>query len=195
MRLNNPGADKVYSDDELRWSRLMASAQQGDETRYRQLLQELSSVIHRYLISRLGQHEIVEDCVQESLLAIHHARHTYRPSLPFRPWLFAIVRNKSIDMLRKRSSYEKMLLSRADHIELTGGGLSANSMNRIDSEIIQGRLIEALAPAHRQAIILTKLIGFSNAEAARVLSISETAVKVRVHRGMAKLKHLMETDE
>ena len=37
-------------------------------------------------------------------MAIHLARHTYDPSRPFRPWMFAIVRHKTIDILRKQRS-------------------------------------------------------------------------------------------
>lgn len=193
--MTKTNADRDYSADEKRWSAWMVAAQEGDERQYRQLLDELSSVIHRYLISRLGYREFIEDCVQEILLAIHYARRTYQPGRPFRPWLFAIVRNKSIDMLRKRKSYEKMLLSQADPLLAEGGGVASNSSHAVDASLTQGRLIDALAPSYREAIVLTKLIGFSNAEAAKQLSISEAAVKVRVHRGMAKLKSLMEADD
>lgn len=191
------GTDKQsqYDADELRWSQLMLGVQAGNQSDYRMLLEELSLAIQRYLVSRLGYHAFIEDCVQDILLAIHNARHTYQPGRPFRPWLFAIVRNKSIDMLRKRKSYEKMLLSRADELQILGGEESAASGQSLENEITSGRLMDLLEPGHKQAIVLTKLIGFSNAEAAKVMSISETAVKVRVHRGIAKLKSLLEADE
>lgn len=187
--------EKDYDADEQRWSALMAAAQEGDQTGYQQLLRELSQAVQRYLVSRLGYHAFIEDCVQDILLAIHNARHTYQPDRPFRPWLFAIVRNKSIDMLRKRKSYEKMLLSQADESQLSYEAALAQTGSSMEESVGQGRLIEALDPGYRQAIVLTKLIGFSNAEAARVMSISETAVKVRVHRGIAKLRSLLEADE
>lgn len=191
------GTDKQseYDADELRWSQMMVRAQAGDQSDYRTLLEELSLAIQRYLVSRLGYHAFIEDCVQDILLAIHNARHTYQPSRPFRPWLFAIVRNKSIDMLRKRKSYEKMLLSRADELQIMGADESPDNSQSLENEMTSGRLMELLEPGHKQAIVLTKLIGFSNAEAAKVMSISETAVKVRVHRGLAKLKNLLEADE
>lgn len=191
------GTDKQseYDADELRWSQMMVRAQAGGQSDYRTLLEELSLAIQRYLVSRLGYHAFIEDCVQDILLAIHNARHTYQPSRPFRPWLFAIVRNKSIDMLRKRKSYEKMLLSRADELQIMGADESPDNSQSLENEMTSGRLMELLEPGHKQAIVLTKLIGFSNAEAAKVMSISETAVKVRVHRGLAKLKNLLEADE
>ena len=187
-------ANNKYDADEQRWSAQMASAQRGDESEYRQLLSELSTVIHRYLVSRLGYHEFIEDCVQEILLAIHNGRHTYRHERPFRPWLFAIVRNKSIDFLRKRRSYSKAMEMQAQELEQESEEADSCTSYQLDNEITQGRLLQALAPSFREAIVLTKLIGFSNAEAAERLNISETALKVRVHRGIAKLKSLFEAD-
>ena len=80
-------AANPYAEDEARWSSLMASAQSGDGIAYRQLLDELSTLVERYLRSRLGSHEFLEDCVQEVLLAVHQARHTYDQRRAFRPWL------------------------------------------------------------------------------------------------------------
>ena len=73
-----------YAEDEARWSSLMAGAQSGDAAAYRQLLDELSTMVERYLRVRLGDHEFLEDCVQEVLLAVHQARHTYDTRRAFR---------------------------------------------------------------------------------------------------------------
>ncbi len=77
----------------------MVNAQAGNESDYRQLLKELAIVIQKFLRSRFGDHHFIEDWVQEALIAVHQARHTYDPQRPFRPWLFAIVRHKAIDNL------------------------------------------------------------------------------------------------
>jgi len=185
-----------YATDEQRWSAAMVRAQAGDNAQYQQLLTELSGVIYRYLLSRFGNQDFIEDCVQETLLAIHHARHTYQPRRRFRPWLFAIVRNKAIDMLRKRKNYIKMIASETEAAQLAAGNEAhPSSVHSLDTGISQGRLLDALAPPLKQAIVLTKFAGFSTAEAARELGISETAVKVRIHRGIARLRRLLEADE
>ena len=97
------------SEDEARWSAWMAAAQRGDEASYAQILAELGNVIAAFLRAQFGDLELIEDCVQECLLAVHQARHTYDPARRFRPWLFAIVRHKAIDMLRARRAYGAML--------------------------------------------------------------------------------------
>ena len=99
----------MQESDEHRWSALMVNAQAGNESDYRQLLKELAIVIQKFLRSRFGYHHFIEDCVQEALIAVHQARHTYDPQRPFRPWLFAIVRHKAIDNLRKQRTREKVI--------------------------------------------------------------------------------------
>ena len=94
--------------DEQCWSRLMVHAQAGNESDYQQLLTELTDVIYNFLRSRFGNHHFIEDCVQETLIAIHQARHTYDRHRPFRPWLFAIVRHKAIDTLRKQRTRQRI---------------------------------------------------------------------------------------
>jgi len=178
-------ANDLYQSDEARWSALMSSAQSGNESDYRLLLSELSAVIIRYLHSRIGEHDFIEDCVQESLIALHKARHTYDPARRFRPWMFAIVKHKAIDMLRHDRG-------RKDLVE-TGQTPLDTVAEPLDDDA-SGQLMGGLAPDDRQAITLTKIIGLSNAEAAGQLSISESAMKVRVHRAIHRLKRLMEAD-
>ncbi|MDH3430901.1 MAG: sigma-70 family RNA polymerase sigma factor [Gammaproteobacteria bacterium] len=182
----------MQESDEHRWSALMVSAQAGDESDYRQLLTELANVIQKFLRSRLGDHHFIEDCVQEALIAVHQARHTYDPQRPFRPWLFAIVRHKAIDNLRKQRTREKVV----DHYKMEQEILSqAGHQSSSEMESPEGRLLASLSTQHREVLVLTKIIGYSIAEAAEKLGISESAVKVRVHRAIRRLQQSLARDE
>jgi len=172
-------------NDEHTWSDWMARAQHGDEDCYRQLLAALGKAIEHYLRSRFGALDFLEDLVQESLMAIHLARHTYAADRPFRPWMFAIVRHKAIDMLRKRDS-QRMV---ADTIAGYEGPAGTDSVDEDSAEaLLEGaQLFQDLKPQSRQALILTKVAGYSLQEAAGRLQISEVAMKVRVHRALREL--------
>ncbi|NND57618.1 MAG: sigma-70 family RNA polymerase sigma factor [Xanthomonadales bacterium] len=178
--------------DEQRWRKLMGSAQAGNELDYRQLLSELTDVIYNFLRSRFGNHHFTEDCVQETLIAIHQARHTYDQSRPFRPWLFAIVRHKAIDTLRKQSTRQKMTRQYRGEQEILS---QTNAQSEAESEMISGRLLDSLSEEYRDVLVLTKIIGFSVAETAAKLGISQSLVKVRVHRAIRKLSRLMEAEQ
>ncbi len=181
-----PSSTQPYAEDDARWSGLMTRAQSGDGSAYRQLLDELSVLVERYLRARLGAHDFLEDCVQEVLLAVHQARHTYDERRPFRPWLFAIVRHKATDALR-RAEVRGRYHAPFDDCE-------EPAAPDTDSLMDGGRMLAALPEGLREALTLTKITGLSTAEAARELKISESALKVRVHRAVGKLRRMMETE-
>jgi RNA polymerase sigma-70 factor (ECF subfamily) len=178
------------ADDERTWSEWMERAQAGDEDSYRRLLQALGTAIESYLRSRFGPLEYLEDIVQESLLAIHQARHTYDAGRPFRPWMFAIVRYKAIDMLRKRNVRQNV------NVAVTDDEQQVPMESRVSNDNAEGlvesvELFQRIKPAYRQALILTKVAGLSNREAAGSVGVSEAAMKVRVHRALNELRNLL----
>ena len=181
----------LIRNDEMRWSALMVSAQQGNESDYKQLLVELGDAIAAYLRSRFGDMDVIEDCVQESLMAIHKARDTYEESRLFRPWLFAIVRHKTIDVLRKKDMHQQKIVKLQGDMDKESVELHTNE---IESGIDCGQILSALSDKHRQAIVLTKLEGLSMREAAEQLNISEGAMKVRVHRALDASRQLLEAE-
>jgi RNA polymerase sigma-70 factor (ECF subfamily) len=182
---------QMQVSDEHRWSALMVSAQAGDESDYRQLLRELADVIHRFLRSRFGDHDFIEDCVQEALIAVHQARHTYDPQRSFRPWLFAIVRHKAIDTLRKQRTREKVTDRFKSDQEVF---FQAHDQSSSEIESSEGDLLASLSAQHREVLVLTKIMGHSIAEVADKLGISESAVKVRVHRAIRSLRQSLARD-
>ncbi len=171
--------------DERRWSQYMAAAHRGDSRLYERLLRELGDVIEAYVRSRFGALAFTEDCVQECLMAIHRARHTYDPARPFRPWLFAVVRNKTVDLLRRSYSGERVPQERS-----TTAGTAPDPR----AEIEAGEVLAELKPEFRNALMLTKIIGYSIVEAAERSGISETAMKSRVRRAIRAAESLLRED-
>src|SRR5262245_2930578 len=166
-RCNTARMSEDRTADEARWSAWMLDAQRGDRDSYARLLTELVAVVRAFLTKRFGSVDFVDDCVQESLIAVHEARHTYDAGRPFRAWLFAIVRYKAIDMLRHRESYSRALERAQD----------AASNETTESPRDAGDVIAALEPKLREALVLTKLLGLSMREAAVRTGVSEGAMK------------------
>lgn len=165
------------------WGALMAASQDGNGGAYRRLLGELSAWLERYFRRRLPQAE-VDDAVQETLMAVHRRRHTFDPAQPLTPWLAAIAKRKWIDQLRaieRRATGElPASLSVADH---EAGVTSASVLTS---------LLNDLAPAQAQAILLVKLQGYTIKEASLATGQSPSAVKVNIHRGLARLAAFIE---
>lgn len=137
-------------------------------------------------MSRFGQFEQLEDVVQESLIALHRTRHTYRPDQPFRAWFFAIVHNRCIGSLRKRLRSERTRdRPRGDLIDETGD---------METSIYEGQLLLRLRPPYRQAFILTKLEGLSISETTEQLGISEATLRATVFRALRMVRQMLQAD-
>ena len=95
----------MVRDDDRRWSQLMVSAQAGDRRSYERLLREIIPVLRRFLHARwpAAQPAEIEDLVQDSLMSLHGARHTFIAGRPFLPWLLAIARHRLLDEWRRRA--------------------------------------------------------------------------------------------
>src|SRR5262245_49354120 len=81
----------------------MAAAQNGDAAAYAALLTSLLPLLRAFVRGRGVDGSEVEDVVQEIVILIHRARHTWRPDRSFDPWMWAIARNASTDALRRIS--------------------------------------------------------------------------------------------
>jgi RNA polymerase sigma factor (sigma-70 family) len=168
------------------WGELMKAAQNGHGGAYRRLLNEISPWLQRYFRRRLP-HGDVDDAVQETLLAIHRRRHTFDPRQPFGPWLAAIAKRKWIDQLRG-------IAHRATE-ELPDDLAVGDHEDSVTSASVLGRLLEELRPVQAQVITLVKVQGYSIAEAAHETGQSPSAVKMNIHRGLARLTALVEKSD
>ncbi|WP_280516245.1 sigma-70 family RNA polymerase sigma factor [Chelatococcus reniformis] len=167
---------------EERLRALMIAALAGDEQAYRTLLTDLGGRLRAYYARRLGPEQAaVEDLVQETLIAVHTRRSTYDAARPFTAWLHAIARYKLIDHFRARSA--RPTVSTEDVAELLAADESAPTDARMDVE----RLLEGLPPQPRRFIRAVKLDGRSVAEVSAASGVSESAVKVAIHRGLKLL--------
>lgn len=163
----------------------MAAAQQGDKAAYRRLLVELRSWLTRFYSRKLPA-PVIEDVVQDTLIAIHEKRHTYDPQRPLKPWATAIARYKWIDRLRsmRREATEPL----DDDVE-TGDHEAA-----VTSAVTLNRLLARLSPTQAESIRLVKLNGLSIREASAKTGQSESLVKVNVHRGLGRLARIVQGD-
>jgi len=168
----------------------MAAAQDGDAKAYEGLLQELLPEIRSQVRRRLPDEAAVEDIVQNTLLAIHRSRHTYRPERPFGPWLRAVARNAFLDHARARGRRSEREVSLEVVPEPAGDSEPIVAEARLSPEL--ERALAELPRAQREAVELIQLRGLSVAEAAVKAGVSVAAVKVRAHRGYRALRARLE---
>jgi len=159
----------------------MVRSLKGDGAAYAELLRKLQGHLRAYFARRIGRAAEAEDLLQETLIAMHTRRETYDPSRPFTAWVYAIARYKLIDYFRRTKRRAEEPLDDPDTLFTSADAQAAEA--QLDVE----RLLHKLPEKTRRLIRDVKIEGLSTAEAAARHNISESAVKVGVHRGLKSL--------
>ncbi|MDP3896829.1 MAG: sigma-70 family RNA polymerase sigma factor [Mesorhizobium sp.] len=154
----------------------------GDEKAYAAFLAEIAALVRGFARRRIAHGGIdPEDVVQETLLAIHLKRHTWREDAAVLPWVFAIARFKLVDAFRRRGRRIEVDISGFAEILAEPEQDATAAARDID------RALEALAPGQRDVVSSISVEGRSIGETAAALGMSETAVRVALHRGLGAI--------
>lgn len=181
-------ASPDHRDDSARWGGWLAAAQDGDGQAYARLLAELTPVVRRMAAKSWGGAEDLEDAVQDVLLALHAARHTYDPARPFLPWFAAIVDHRVKDAMRRHGRRR----GRETQIETLPETLLSQPANtEVTDRADLRKAVRRLPAGQRQAVEMLKLREMSLAEASATTGQSVSALKVAMHRALRTLKGLM----
>jgi len=161
----------------------------GDQRTYAELLQATSRLLQPYLSKRLNSASEVDDVLQEILISVHKARHTYDGKRPYKPWVYAIAKFRLHDHLR--AHYNDQLhhaddLSEIEEIlpeDVTEPVLSYESIS-IEVEKLPEKQATILRLMHQE--------GYTAREVAEKIGMSESAVKVAAHRAYKVLRKKLE---
>lgn len=167
------------SEDILRG--LMISGLDGNAVDHAALLRLLVPLLRGFYRRRAsGNADDIEDLVQDTLIAVHTRRSTYDRERVFTAWLFAIARYKMIDSFRRTRRLQPI-----EGLEdsLVADGFEDASSARMDVD----DLLETLPDKQARMIRATRIDGLSIAEAAEGGGLSESDVKISVHRGIKSL--------
>lgn len=178
----------MTTEQEAELGRLMRAAQDGDRTAYEALLGRVASLVQGYVRRRAGDVAWCDDVVQECLIALHRARHTYDPARPFAPWLYAIVQNRFVDALRvvRRRLLRELQTDAA--VDRSTRPVQERDLLMTDVR----RAVANLPDNQRRVIELLKFEELSVREVAARLGMTETNVKVTAHRGYRALRQRIE---
>lgn len=178
---------------EQEWAALMTAALAGDAGAYKRLLDLLAPAIR--IMARGASRRFasgssdVEDVVQEALLAIHLKRHTWNRNDPISPWIYAIVRNKFIDTIRRRSRRAETDIG--DRLD----DLPSDDSTEFAAAYDISRLLDQLPEREQDIVRSISIRGDSVREVADRLKMNEVAVRVALHRALKNLAAFLRKDE
>lgn len=167
---------------------LFLSGVAGDAGSYNRFLQFAAQILRRVVARKLGLTD-AEDVVQEILISIHKARHTYDGKRPILPWLMAIAKFRITDHLRKIYATSKQ---KTVDIDTLADVLADVTISPPDNESINELLGHASAK-ERQILTFMHVEGYTAKETGQKLGMKESAVKVAAHRAIKKIRSKLGT--
>ena len=178
-------SDNQTTDINRYWSDIAAKAQKGDAAAYRSLLSDLVPIIRRTIIKSLPNPQHADDVVQEILISVHKALHTYDPKRPFMPWVQSIINFRKTDYLRQHYSQRENVKISLDDPD-TPDYLVISGHNGSTKDIEDA--FESLPDQQKKVVELMKIKGYSAEEVSKKTGMSVSAVKVSAHRALQKIK-------
>jgi len=168
-------------------STLLKLALTGDHAAYRNFLDNISLFLRRFLLTRVPNCD-VEDVLQEILISVHKARHTYDGTRAVLPWVFAIARYRLTDYLREH--YNNILHGHLDIIDMQDY-LADNVTTTTDISEYINKEVKQLPKRQRDILHLLHTEGYTSKEVGVKLGMKESAVKVAAHRAYKLIKSRM----
>ena len=166
---------------------LMERYVDGSDAAFTALYRRMQPKLSGHLTRICRDPALVEDAIQAAFTKIHRARESYSRGSPVAPWALVIARRALYDELRAVRARGEVLTETGTLPELpVDDGPAKEGARTLEAAL-------STLPGHyREAIELTKLHGLSGDEAAKVLSTTQSAVKLRVHRAYRLLRRTLE---
>ncbi|MBZ4421908.1 RNA polymerase sigma factor [Myxococcus sp. RHSTA-1-4] len=166
---------------------LMERFRDGAHDAFEALFARHSGRVQGFLTRMVRSGPLAEDLLQSTFLSVIRARGRYEPGTRFLPWLMTIAANAARDALRHQHHVEAYA-SREDT------SAPASVQPPAGDPSLRRHLLDALQqlpPDQREAVVLSKVEGWSFEEIAALRGISAGAARLRAHRGYERLRELL----
>lgn len=162
---------------------LMLAGIDGNQVAYSKFLTEIMPILRGVVAKKITSFD-VEDVLQEVLISIHKARHTYDGKRPIMPWLIAIARFRIIDHLRKHYAQMRHKTFNLDDLE----NILPDVTKDVDSSESVDDLLQEMTAKNKQILTMMHVEGFTAKEVGAKIGMNESAVKVAAHRAIKKIR-------
>ncbi len=143
-----------------------------------------ADTLYRLALTHLGSREDAEDAVHDVFAKYMSASPSFRDSEHEKAWFIRVTVNRCHDLHRHKSKRNYVALEAAEDIE---------HIHEDEPEIVG--VVRSLPEKYKSAIVLHYLEGFSVEETAKLLSLTVSAVKMRLSRGRDYIKELIVKEE
>lgn len=165
---------------------LLARHVRGDVTAFPELVQDYRVELYTYLV-RCGVAEgYRDDLFQEIFFAVHRSAAKFNPELPFRAWLYTIAVNSVRGHFRKQAGESLCSVELSTEVQDPTPHLDDISAARETARWLE-QSIQKLPREQREAVLISSLRDFDQAQAAKVLKLSINTFKTHLRRARLAL--------
>jgi RNA polymerase sigma-70 factor (ECF subfamily) len=178
----------------LKENQLIRDILGGDAQAYAILVNRYQRPIFNLLLRMTGCRETAADLAQEAFVKAYESLEKFKLSEKFFPWLYAIAANLARDHWRRQQhaaghadAVRQIVKSNPEKVTAEEERLTT----LLDARRLQD-CMERLPRDYREALILRFHEGLSMADIGKSLGVSTSGAKMRISRGLEKLRHLFQ---
>ncbi len=170
---------------------LILRAKEGSDGAFRLLVERYMKRAYDIAIHFVNDHDDAQDVAQEAFVRVHRSLGGFRGDADFGTWLYRIVTNLSMNKIRSRRSRARFEVrgdAMIENMSHAGSGAAAEPDMTAHIE----RALHELPTLQRAVVLLRHLNGLSTREVSSILDCSEGTVKTHLHRGLKKMRKLLD---
>lgn len=183
---------KPGPEPEIEW---IQQAQRGDREAFGRLVERHQRRVFSLVYHLLRRREVVEDMAQEIFLKAFLAIRTFNFESSFATWLGRVAVNHCYDHLRRERSsrvkyFSDMTEEASQRLEenlQSEPGAGSDVQKQTEAKETVAALLSRAAPDDRTILVLKEMEELSVEEIAQIMQLTQTAVKVRLHRARKRM--------
>ena len=172
---------------------------EGDTTALASVVEKYKRMVYRLAVQITKSHEDANDVMQETFLKVYESISTFRKESTFETWLYRIVVNQALNLVKRRERRRESSLSTADETDIRLDlRRNVNSVDNphldVEKKELQKwvtRAVDSLPVKHRTVVLLHEFEGLTHPQIASILDCSEGTVRSRLHYARSKLRDLL----
>jgi RNA polymerase sigma-70 factor (ECF subfamily) len=173
---------------------LVERAREGDVSAFERLIAAHQAKVYTFAFAFTGAPDLAEDLAQDALVKVYRSLGSFRFQSAFSTWLYSIVKNTYLDVIKSRAGRERALeepLSERDVSELRDAATAEERLLQKESRRALFRALRQVPVAYRTVVAMADVQGLGYDEIAAALDVPLGTVKSRLKRGRDALKQAL----
>jgi RNA polymerase sigma-70 factor (ECF subfamily) len=177
---------------------LIERAKTGDQRAFREIVDRHQRRAFAIALALVRDEQDAREVVQEAFLRVYRGLDSFHGGSSFFTWLYRIVTNLAIDLIRKPARRDAELDESREideaHIPLLARIDGADPLDVVRRREIGGRIqqaLDALPPYHRGVIVMREIEGLSYEEMAQAMNVSKGTIMSRLFHARQKLQRAL----